>query len=368
MQLYRLPLTLTLNLSLVLALLGCKTYGVQGLADAQLKSTEFSSLTEMSTPWLFRLYFVEGGTDRKVTCSGAHLGYGVVLTAAHCLFGHNGPMLGRKYDGRFYDFDVAYYVKTKIRVLDFITGSPREKNLVVQGANGYKKFLIHPKYYEEYKANRETFANKKQAAFDLAFIHFGDNIEAARVLLPKYDPTDGVARLGDTAYLFGAHVNEYRNIDTYKKGYFGGKVQFDFQGGSNLYSSVANYFTRGQTGGGYLKEVCGADSGGAAVQRTEDGDVLVGILSQSGHRPVKRPRTPVECPKSAQVNLIHYHRQFIADSVRELSTDLYNEIREAGFVPDNYDVAPDSLPKPVLNQGGEAGLKPIINSRKSSDR
>ena len=366
MQLYRLSLILTLKLSLVFALLGCKTYGVQGLADSQLKTTEFGSLTEMSTPWLFRLYF-EDEPNRKVTCSGVHLGYGVVLTAAHCLFGYNGTMLGRRHNDRSYDFDVGYYVKTKIRVLDFITGSPREKNLVVQGVNGYKKFLIHPKYYEEYRANRETFANKKQAAFDLALIHFGDHIEAARVLLPVYDPGDGVAKLGDTAYLFGTNVNEYRNRDEYQKGYFGGKVQFDFQGGSNLYSSVASYFTRGQTGGGYLKEVCGADSGGAAVQRTEDGDVLLGILSQSGHRPTKKPRSRVECPKSAQVNLIHYHRQFIADSVRELSTDLYNEIREAGFVPDNYDVAPDSLPKPVLNSGG-TGISPIINTRESSDR
>ena len=152
---------------------------------------------------------------------------------------------------------------------------------------------------------------------------------------------------------FGVEVNQEINSNTYPEGYFGGKVQFDYRGGSNLYSSVANYFTRGQTGASYLKEVCSGDSAGAAVERTADGDVLLGILSQSWHRPMKKQLFGrVQCPKVAQVNLIHYHRKFIADSIRELSSELYDEIRDAGFVPDNYDVAPESLPQPVIHHGG----------------
>lgn len=337
---------------------GYSQQGYASQAGSGYNQTQFMNLVDTSAPWLVRMHFEENGKpDRKVACSGTHLGYGVVLTAAHCLFGYNGPMVGTTdKDGVSYVHDETYYVKTVVKVLKFITGSPKETSLVFDKVGwGMEKFLIHPKYYEEYKETGETFANKKQAAFDLALVLYDeDDLETkSRVLLPKYQSDSVNLYLGDTAWLFGVEVNPEINSNTYSKGYFGGQVQFDYQGGSNLYSSVANYFTRGQTGESYLKEVCSADSAGAAVKRTADGDVLLGILSQSSHRPLnKNTFDDAECPKVAKVNLIHYHRQFIADSIRELSSELYEEIKEVGFVPDNYDVAPENLPQPVIHQGG----------------
>ena len=72
-------------------------YSQQGYASqaSGYNPTQFSSLVDTSAPWLVRMHFEEDGSpDRKVACSGTHLGYGVVLTAAHCLFCHNGPMVG----------------------------------------------------------------------------------------------------------------------------------------------------------------------------------------------------------------------------------------------------------------------------------